>query len=78
MAAFTCLHPYQDTRAIASQRDMLLFDAQHRRGLSANTRSYRAAIAATSQAYRLIFLILREIGMRADEGLSLNVGDIIA
>jgi integrase/recombinase XerD len=38
----------------------------------------RAAIAATSQAYRLIFLILREIGMRADEGLSLNVGDIIA
>lgn len=35
------------------------------------------AIAATSQPYRLIFTILRETGMRADEVLSLNVGDVI-
>jgi hypothetical protein len=47
MAAFTCLHPYQDTRAIASQRDMLLFDARHRRGLCANTRSYPCNLLAT-------------------------------
>jgi site-specific recombinase XerD len=39
MAAFTCLHPYQNTHTIASERDVFLFDAEHRRGLSANTRS---------------------------------------
>jgi integrase/recombinase XerD len=35
------------------------------------------AIATTSQPYRLIFTILRETGMRADEVLSLNVDDVM-
>lgn len=35
------------------------------------------AIAEASQPYRLIFTILRETGMRADEVLSLNVGDVM-
>jgi integrase/recombinase XerD len=35
------------------------------------------AIAAAPQPYRLIFTILRETGMRADEVLGLNVGDVI-
>ena len=39
MAVFTCLHPYQSTRAIASERDALLFDADLRRGLRANILS---------------------------------------
>jgi integrase len=72
MAASTCLHPYQDTRTIASERDALLFDAEHRRGLSANTLS-----SAASQPYRLISTILRETGMRADEVLSLNIDDVM-
>ncbi len=39
-------------------------------------RALDAAIAATALPYRLIFTILRETGMRADEVLSLNVGDV--
>jgi integrase/recombinase XerD len=35
------------------------------------------AIAAAPQPYRLIFTILRETGMRAEEVLGLNVGDIM-
>lgn len=35
------------------------------------------AIATAPQPYRLIFTILRETGMRADEVLSLNVGDVM-
>jgi integrase/recombinase XerD len=35
------------------------------------------AIATAVQPYRLIFTILRETGMRADEVLSLNVGDVV-
>jgi integrase/recombinase XerD len=35
------------------------------------------AIAAAPQPYRLIFTILRETGMRADEVLSLNVADVM-
>jgi integrase/recombinase XerD len=34
------------------------------------------AITAAPQPYRLIFTILRETGMRADEVLGLNVGDV--
>ncbi|HEU5099722.1 MAG TPA: hypothetical protein VFU22_11915 [Roseiflexaceae bacterium] len=47
MAAFTCLHPYHNTPSIASQRDTFLFDAEHRRGLSANALcSYRCDLLA--------------------------------
>jgi integrase/recombinase XerD len=35
------------------------------------------AISRAPQPYRLIFTLLRETGMRADEVLSLNVGDVI-
>jgi integrase/recombinase XerD len=35
------------------------------------------AIARSPQPYRLIFTLLRETGMRADEVLSLNVGDVV-
>jgi integrase/recombinase XerD len=35
------------------------------------------AIVAAPQPYRLIFTILRETGMRADEVLSLNIGDVV-
>lgn len=40
-------------------------------------RALDAAIAACSQPYRLIFTLLREIGVRTDEVLNLNVGDVI-
>jgi len=40
-------------------------------------RSLDKAIVAAQQPYRLIFTILRETGMRADEVLSLNVGDVV-
>ncbi len=43
---------------------------------AADLRALDAAIAATALPYRLIFTILRETGMRADEVLSLNVGDV--
>jgi hypothetical protein len=34
-------------------------------------------IARSRQPYRLIFTLLRETRMRADEVLSLNVGDVV-
>ena len=37
MAASTCLHPYQNIHTIAGERDAILFDAKHCRGLSFNT-----------------------------------------
>ncbi|MEI7642835.1 MAG: tyrosine-type recombinase/integrase [Chloroflexales bacterium] len=40
-------------------------------------RALDVAIAASSQPYRLIFTLLREIGVRTDEVLNLNVGDVI-
>lgn len=40
-------------------------------------RALDAAIATTPQPYRLIFTLLREIGVRTDEVLNLNVGDVI-
>jgi integrase/recombinase XerD len=40
-------------------------------------RALDAAIAASPQPYRLIFTLLREIGVRTDEVLNLNVGDVI-
>jgi len=40
-------------------------------------RALDAAIAATPQPYRLIFTLLREIGVRTDEVLNLNLGDVI-
>lgn len=40
-------------------------------------RALDSAIAATSQPYRLIFTLLREIGVRTDEVLNLNLGDVI-
>jgi integrase/recombinase XerD len=40
-------------------------------------RALDAAIAACAQPYRLIFVLLREIGVRTDEVLNLNVGDVI-
>ena len=47
MAAITRLHPYQNTCTIASELDAFLFDAEHRRGLSANTlSSYRCDLLA--------------------------------
>jgi len=36
-----------------------------------------AAIAKASPPYRLIFTLLRETGLRADEVLQLNVGDVV-
>jgi integrase/recombinase XerD len=40
-------------------------------------RSLDAAIAAAPQPYRLIFTLLREIGVRTDEVLSLNISDVV-
>jgi len=40
-------------------------------------RALDQAIAAAPQPYRLIFTLLREIGIRADEVLNLNLGDVI-
>lgn len=43
----------------------------------AERRALDAAINACPQPYRLIFTLLREIGVRTDEVLNLNVGDVI-
>ncbi len=43
----------------------------------ADLHALDGAIARASQPYRLIFTLLRETGMRADEVLSLNVSDVI-
>jgi integrase/recombinase XerD len=43
----------------------------------AERRSLDSAIASVGQPYRLIFTMLREIGVRTDEVLNLNVGDVI-
>lgn len=40
-------------------------------------RALDAAIAACPQPYRLVFTLLREVGVRTDEVLNLNVGDVI-
>jgi len=42
----------------------------------ADLKALDAVIAAAPQPYRVMFTILRETGMRADEVLSLNVGDV--
>ena len=44
---------------------------------AAPLRAFDSAIAAAPQPYRLAFTILRETGMRADEVLSLDVGDVV-
>lgn len=41
-----------------------------------DVRAIDAAIGVTPQPYRLIIILLRETGMRSDEVLSLNVGDV--
>ncbi len=43
----------------------------------AELRALDQAIAAAPQPYRLIFTLLREIGIRTDEVLNLNLGDVI-
>lgn len=40
-------------------------------------RALDAAIAASPQPYRLIFTLLREVGVRTDEVLNLDLGDVI-
>jgi integrase/recombinase XerD len=56
------------------------YHAEHRPQPISNESERRAldvAIAAAPQPYRLIFTLLREIGVRTDEVLNLNVGDVI-
>ncbi len=56
------------------------YHAEHRPQPIANEserRALDAAINASPQPYRLIFTLLREIGVRTDEVLNLNVGDVI-
>jgi len=43
----------------------------------AERRALDAAIATSPQPYRLIFTLLREIGVRTDEVLNLNLSDVI-
>ncbi|RRR77693.1 MAG: integrase [Candidatus Viridilinea halotolerans] len=43
----------------------------------AERRALDVAIANSTQPYRLIFTLLREIGVRTDEVLNLNIGDVI-
>ncbi|MFV9503393.1 MAG: tyrosine-type recombinase/integrase [Oscillochloridaceae bacterium umkhey_bin13] len=56
------------------------YHAEHRPqpiASEAERRALDAAIANCSQPYRLIFTLLREIGVRTDEVLNLNLGDVI-
>ncbi|WP_298815989.1 tyrosine-type recombinase/integrase [Chloroflexus sp.] len=56
------------------------FPTEHRPQPIASETELRAldqAIAAAPQPYRLIFTLLREIGIRTDEVLNLNLGDVI-
>ncbi|WP_255603695.1 tyrosine-type recombinase/integrase [Oscillochloris sp. ZM17-4] len=56
------------------------YHAEHRPqpiASEAERRMLDAAIAASPQPYRLIFTLLREIGVRTDEVLNLNVGDVV-
>jgi integrase/recombinase XerD len=56
------------------------YHAEHRPQPIANETERRAldnAIAGSPQPYRLIFTLLREIGVRTDEVLNLNLGDVI-
>jgi integrase/recombinase XerD len=56
------------------------YHAEHRPqpiASEAERRALDSAIAACAQPYRLIFTLLREIGVRTDEVLNLNVGDVI-
>ncbi len=56
------------------------YHAEHRPqpiASEAERRALDAAINASPQPYRLIFTLLREIGVRTDEVLNLNVGDVI-
>jgi integrase/recombinase XerD len=56
------------------------YHAEHRPqpiASEAERRALDASIAACPQPYRLIFTLLREIGVRTDEVLNLNVGDVI-
>mgnify|MGYP001350069467 CR=1 FL=1 len=56
------------------------YHAEHRPqpiASEAERRALDAAIAACAQPYRLIFTLLREIGIRTDEVLNLNRGDVI-
>jgi integrase/recombinase XerD len=56
------------------------YHAEHRPqpiASEAERRALDTAIAGCPQPYRLIFTLLREIGVRTDEVLNLNVGDVI-
>ncbi len=56
------------------------YHAEHRPqpiASEAERRALDAAIAGCPQPYRLIFTLLREIGVRTDEVLNLNLGDVI-
>lgn len=56
------------------------YHAEHRPqpiASEAERRALDSAIATSPQPYRLIFTLLREIGVRTDEVLNLNVGDVI-
>jgi integrase/recombinase XerD len=56
------------------------YHAEHRPqpiASEAERRALDTSIAVCPQPYRLIFTLLREIGVRTDEVLNLNVGDVI-
>jgi integrase/recombinase XerD len=56
------------------------YHAEHRpQPIASETerRALDAAIGNSPQPYRLIFILLREIGVRTDEVLNLNVGDVL-
>ncbi len=56
------------------------YHAEHRPQPIASETERRAldvAINSSSQPYRLIFILLREVGVRTDEVLNLNLGDVI-